>query len=112
MTTFVDGPAHGKTLMLHRAALFLRVVVNAKGDIDGLDQPDDEPKKDELIFLYVITKQPGHMHINARGGRGGFYPIAEYRYVAEQPADADMRTKAKWHTWVEANHSRYQIPEA
>lgn len=111
MTTFHDGPAHGKTLMLHRKPILLRVVIDNAGEIDALDALDDEPKAEESIYLYVIEKDAGMIHINRGRGKGGFYGIADYRFYAEQPADEDMRKRAKWEAWVEANKSKFQPPE-
>ena len=64
MTTFQDGPAKGKILMLKRAARFLRVVVDGSGTVDALDQLDDQPGADEKIYAYEITARPGMMHIH------------------------------------------------
>ena len=99
MTTFQDGPAKGQSLMLSRAVMFLRVVELA-GKFDALDQPDDKPAGGEKIYAYEIASTPRMCHIRASGGRGGFYPIVEYRFIQEQPADADMRTTERWRAWV------------
>lgn len=104
MTTFTDGPAHSKTLMLHRAPFFLRVVMSPD-DIDALDQPEDTPNANELLFAYRLTKLPGHCHIRASKGRGGFFPIAEYALIDPQPTDAQMRDRDQWVAWCEANKS-------
>lgn len=98
MTTFQDGPAKGQRLMLRRAAHYLRVVESG-GKFDALDQPDDQPEAGERLFAYEIVGEPSMCHIRASGGRGGSYPIATYRLVADQPADADMRTTQAWHSW-------------
>lgn len=113
MTTFNNGPARGKLLSLKRAPFFLRVCVgpilddtdhdNAK--IDALDQPHDEPSKHEQLFAYRLTAKPGHIHINARGGKGGFFPLADYTLVDTQPSDAVMRDRKTWVQWCEANQS-------
>lgn len=99
MTTFEDGPAKGKTLMLHRAAMFLRVV-ESKGEIDALDQLTDKANPKEKIYAYKIIGDAGFCHIRASGGRGGFYPIAKYRLYSQQPSDADMRDNEAWTKWV------------
>jgi len=98
MTTFQDGPAKGQHLMLRRCARFLRVV-EANGKWDALDQLHDEPRPEETLYAYEIVGEPGMMHLNAGRGRGGCYPIATYRLVANQPTDADMRTTEAWHAW-------------
>lgn len=101
MTRFKDGPAKGQSLMLKRAVTYLRVV-EVGGKWDALDLPEDEPAQNEKVYAYKITGQPGHCHINIRGGRGGFYPIAEYALCAPQPTDAEMRTRSAWCAWCEA----------
>lgn len=113
MTSFQDGPAAGKTLMLKRAPFFLRVTVgpilddtdasNAK--IDALDQLDDVPTATEQLFCYRLTAKPTSCHIRASKGRGGFFAIGNYVLVDPQPADAQMRDRAAWQAWVEANRS-------
>ena len=101
MTTFQDGPAKGRTLMLKRAPIFLRVVVDARGKWDALDQVDDEPAADEKLYAYQLAENPGHCHINAGRGRGGFYPMARYCLISPQPAESEMRTTLAWIKWVE-----------
>lgn len=102
MTTFQDGPAKGQTLMLKRAARFLRVV-EADGKFDAIDQPDDKPAPNEKLYAYTVVGEVGHCHIRAGRGRGGFYPIATYKLVESQPTDAEMRDIASWHAWCERN---------
>jgi|ERR1051325_882218 hypothetical protein len=103
MTSFEDGPAKGQHLMLKRAARFLRVV-EADGKWDALDQPDDRPRPKEKLYAYEITARPGWCHLNCgrRGGGSGFYPIATYRLVKTQPADAEMRSAEAWSRWCES----------
>lgn len=102
MTTLIDGPAAAKRLMLRRCARFLRVVVNAKGEIDALDQPDDKPAADETIYAYEVVGKPGAVHLNTRGQPGGgFYPIAEYKFITEQPPQAVMMNRREWFDWTE-----------
>lgn len=112
MTNLIDGPAHGKRLMLRRCARFLRVVINSKGEIDALDQPTDTPAKDETIYAYEITEKPGHMHIRCGGkskGASGFYPIADYRYIPEQPSQIIM--ERAWDTWTAERAKANPRPE-
>lgn len=114
MTRFVDGPAQGKTLMLKRAARFLRVTYykGFKGDVfDALDQPEDLPRQVEKLFAYEIVSLSGAAHINCGRGKGsGFYPIAEYRFVTEQPTDEQMRDGTQWHNWCVAHPQRDDLP--
>jgi hypothetical protein len=98
MTTFENGPAAGQTLMLKRCPVFLRVVRNSSGEVDALDQLDDEPAADEAIFAYRTDGTTGTVHIRKKFG-GGFYPIADYRIVENQPSDEIMRSSQKWAEW-------------
>lgn len=100
MTTFEDGPAKDKHLMLHRCARFLRVVECA-GKFDALDQPEDTPAANETLYAYETEGPTGHAHVNMGRGRGGFYPIVSYRFVKDQPSDAEMRTNGAWRAWCE-----------
>lgn len=98
MTTFEDGPAKGQNLALKRSPMFLRVVTDCAGKWDALDQPDDSPRREEMVFVYRLSGEPGWCHIN-RGRRGsGFYPIAIYHYVKPQP-DQGVRELADWIKW-------------
>lgn len=112
MLTFTDGPAAGKTLMLRRAARFLRVtqrrfklgMTDPQSEFDGLDQPEDTPSSDEALYAYHTTKIEGTAHMRFSGkakGASGMYPIAEYRFVDPQPDDATMRDNKKWIAWCE-----------
>ena len=101
MTKFEDGPAKGQTLMLQRAPIFLRVV-ETDGKWDALDQVNDTPKHNEKIFAYLITERPGRCHLYFGGGRGGWYMIARYRVVAEQPTEAVMKSTTDWRAWCES----------
>lgn len=102
MTTFEDGPAIGKTLMLRRAPLFLRVVVNENtGEVDALDQPDDSPRLDEVLYAYVLTEAPHWAHFRAAKGRGGFFNGGKYKLVQPQPSMEKMAGKTLWARWCE-----------
>ncbi len=102
MTTFIDGPAKGQTLMLKRALMFLRVVNEGK-KWDALDQPGDVPELSESLHAYQLTERPLMAHLNMGRGRGGFYPLSSYKLVQVQPTDAVMRDQAKWRQWCEEN---------
>lgn len=111
MTTFQDGPAMGKTLMLHRDCRFLRVVKNQLDEIDALDQPKDKPHPNEELFAYEIVSRPGHMHLNMGRGKGGFYPIAEYKLCPTQPSQKVMRSRGQWSSWCETQGIDNPRPE-
>lgn len=98
MTHFDNGPAAGQTLMLKRAPKFLRVV-EALGVWDALDQLEDKPTPQETIYAYVRMGDPSMCHVN-RGSKGsGWYMVANYRLVPEQPTDAQMRDTSAWQEW-------------
>lgn len=99
MTTFEDGPAKGQCLLLERAPVFLRVVHVRMVHWDALDKTDDRPRDDETIHVYRIASEVGMCHINRRGGGGGFYTCARYRYVESQPSDEQVRDTSKWREW-------------
>lgn len=99
MTSFSDGPAAGQTLLLKRAPRFLRVTFNGS-KWDALDQLADRPEPHEELFAYERSEYRGTCHMRfARGG--GFYCMAEYKLVPEQPTDAEMRSQSKWEKWAE-----------
>lgn len=100
MTRFLDGPAAGKFLPLRRAPVFLRVVTDGK-KWDALDQLDDVPEDNERIFVYLISGPIGRSIVCARGGRGGIYMAASYRFFEQQPGDDILRDNEKWREWTE-----------
>jgi hypothetical protein len=101
MTKFLDGPAKGKTLMLKRAPVFLRVV-EFGGEIDALDQLEDVPQLNEKLTAYTLVARPGVAFVDCTKCRGA-YPIATYHLVKDQPSDAVMRINGNWSNWCEEN---------
>jgi hypothetical protein len=96
MTHFEDGPAKDKTLMLKRSPLYLRVV-EVNGAWDALDQLDDRPRPEEKLYAYERVGKVGMVHINTgRKNHGGLFPMATYRFISDQPDDADMRDSERW----------------
>jgi len=98
MTTFIDGPANGQTLTLKRSPKFLRVT-EQHGKFDALDQLYDEPEAKETLYAYRLTADHGMVHLNFGGGRGGFYAIAEYKFVESQPDDTVLLHRDAWREW-------------
>lgn len=101
MTTFTDGPAAGTVLSLRRAPIFIRAVQNRKGEWDALDQQDDEPKAGETVHIYILKDMATWMHLLIRGkgkAGGGFYAVAEYRYLE---TNDQVRDVAAWRAWVD-----------
>lgn len=102
MTIFLDGPAVLVNLSLARSPVFLRVVQNAAGEFDALDQLDDVAADDEQIVAYRLAGVPSVAFIDytSKGRRyGKQVRMAKYRVVAEQPDDTTMRDTAAWRDW-------------
>jgi hypothetical protein len=90
MVSFELGPATGQ-------------VLGPRGKVDALDQLDDEPDPSEALHAYVCTESRGMVHLNMGRKKGsGFYAMATYRVIAEQPADAEMRDRDRWRAWCRA----------
>lgn len=107
MVSFKDGPAADVVLPLRRAPKLLRVVVSRKGIWDALDQLDDTPNPQEAIHVYRLTARATWMHIRAtKRSASGMYAMADYAFVADPPAEEDLRDNARWRAWCEANHAR------
>lgn len=101
MITFLDGPAKGTTLDLKRAPKYLRVAIDAKGEVDALDQLDDTPRDDETLHAYRMVGQPTRYHV-CRSPRklSGWHNQAEYEMVDEQPQDEVLRDTQRWQQWA------------
>lgn len=103
MIEFLDGPAAGQVLQLRRAPMLLRVVQSRRGAWDALDQLDDEPQATERIYIYrrCVLKPVSKVHVLCSPRKGsGFYWMASYRYLPDQPSDADVRSTAAWQAWA------------
>jgi len=105
MTTFQDGPAQGKTLMLQRCPFFLRVVTK-RGALDALDQVGDTPSPAESIHVYL--RQPGAamnaIHLNTgRKPGGGWFARADYKLSPVQPPEPILRNNADWQAWCQSS---------
>jgi len=89
-----------------RFPLYLRVVVDDKGNVDVLDQLSDTPRDNETIHAYRMLLRAKNMGIAC--GRGGCKPIIDgaYRYIEVQPDDATMMDHARWAEWCHAEHNR------
>src|SRR4051794_35138431 len=102
MTTFTDGPAAGVTLLIRRTPLFLRVVLNAKGKWDAIDQLSDRANYDEAVYAYRKTADEGDgggAFICRGGGAGGYFQFAKYAFIAEQPPEDVLRYNSRWQAW-------------
>lgn len=104
MTTFRGGPLGQFTLLLKRSPDYLRAAADGPKR-DALDLTGDEPAPGETLYAYRRVGQPGDVHLRIRRGWGdpnnvsGWYRVAEYEYVAEQPDQATMRDTAAWRAW-------------
>lgn len=114
MVSFLDGPAAGVVLELHRAPVFLRVVIGHEG-VDALDQLDDEPRAGEDIAVYQRVGNAGSVHLSGRDKNGRRFgrtlATAEYRLHAEQPADEIVRSQVKWRNWCEIEWDRLKAQQ-
>lgn len=99
VTRLLDGPAVGAALMLRRAPIYLRVVVDAAAaKTDALDQLDDEPEPHETVHVYrqvegtraIVCIRPG-----------GCYHGADYVHVPDVDGES-VRDTAAWREWAEA----------
>lgn len=104
MTTFVDGPAKGQTLMLKRSPCCLRVTVKETGDkskpvkYDALDQLEDKPEFGETVYVYELTAIPGVAFIDGAKIHGR-YSIAQYKLMNYQPSYAVLIDNDRWEQW-------------
>jgi hypothetical protein len=107
MIKLIDGPAAGTVLMLKRGPMFLRAVVNSKGQWDALDQPEETVASGEVPHCYVASDQIGMCHIRSgKRGVSGFYAMGNYRLAAKQPSVEVMSDNAKWRAWCDANRDQ------
>lgn len=106
MIRFIDGPAVGHPLLLARAPLYLRVVIDAvEGTVDALDQLTDEASPCEVILAYRRRGKAGSCHVcfsTPRGRRGAWYATGDYEMVPDQPPDEVMRDNESWRQWATA----------
>jgi hypothetical protein len=105
MITLLDGPAADRSLALRRAPVFLRVVEKPRARKDdnrwdALDLLSDVPHSSEKIHVYFRVTYPRWLHMKCSPrSASGYYAIANYRYVVNQPADAVVRDTERWRQW-------------
>ena len=110
MTTFDDGPAKGRTLMLTRTPWMLRVTERVLPESgthiwDALNELKDRPAPDENLYAYILTGHYGHAFVDGQKFRG-CVEICSYHIAPVQPEDAVMRDNVKWALWCAANDPR------
>lgn len=92
--------------MLKRTPFLIRAVFK-NGNVDALDQPDDKAEPEESIAAYMLKNKPGMCHIKSgKKDTSGFWPVATYVPVPEQPSDDIMRDSSKWIAWCETPQHR------
>lgn len=94
MVTLRDGPAKGAVLPLRRAPNWLRVVVGRK--VDALDQIEDAPEPDEVVYVYELVEGTRSVVFVRPGGR---YAMGEYRYLPDVDGEA-LRETDVWRQWT------------
>jgi hypothetical protein len=110
MTSFIDGPCKGQSMLIKRSPLYMRVTMRnhlGKVQIDALDQLNDTPMPSEVCFAYRIAPDEeqmsfGSVHIKCSGSAksaSGFYKVVSYAFVKEQPAQDVMRNNELWRNW-------------
>ena len=103
MIRFLDGPAGGQSLMLQRAPLMLRVVINPRdpdGTWDALDSPDDTPRRGEVIHVYRRVTETSFVHLRVSGPGSGFYLIASYSFWRGHPRSEYLARTVVWRAWA------------
>lgn len=104
MIRFLDGPAGGVLLTLRRAPQYLRVVRDAQGQWDALDQLDDQPAVGETIFAYRMASFDGSAHYCGRDAKGKRFGRTEahaaYRYIDPQPEPLWLCNNTHWQAWA------------
>ena len=114
MMRFSGGPAHGASLSLSRAPLFLRVVIDQAGTVDALDQLEDEPRAGEHIYVYRRDGEATHVHLQmagpgGRGRRCRWELFAQYQIHEHQPSEATLRDQHRWQEWAQTEAARLQV---
>lgn len=104
MIRFLDGPAMGLSLKLARVPHYLRVVVSGGRGWDALDQIGDTPCDDEQIYLYVLARNNGVVHMDFRDTttgkrRGETMQSADYRVHTDPPTDSILRHYKAYEQW-------------
>lgn len=112
MTRFTDGPAAGRSLSLRRSPVFLRVVIDRKGEVDALDQLSDFAGAGEKVYVYVRTGEPEKISaiVCSRGKgrvcRGYNEELVTYRVYSVQPDQAVLTSNVEWAAWAREEYDR------
>src|SRR5947209_15847001 len=96
---FEDGAAEGVTLHAQRAPLFLRAVADRERKWDVLDQLDDEPKREEELYVYERVSVEHRCYRGEDRNKSGWYNI--YQEVAiDSTEKATLRYNERWRQWA------------
>lgn len=109
MTTFTNGPALKAMLLLKRHPIYLRVIRDAKGKFDALDQLNDTPAEGERIIVYRLVSKEGGAFVDwtEKGRRvGGYFPCATYELCEVQPDHATASDTTAWRKWCYEQQAR------
>ena len=110
MLTLNDGPCKG-TFMVKRAPVFLRAVIDGKGETDVLDQVEDMPKKNEKIYVYKRVGLENMCHIKmVKRSESGWYALADYWYMPEVDGE-QFRDNGEWQQWATVQMAYMSIME-
>jgi hypothetical protein len=74
---------------------------------DALDQVDDNPRRDEEVYVYVLMEEPTRYHLLIRGKgkrEGGWYQDGKYKHLPEKPEDHVLRDNERWRRWTLDNY--------
>lgn len=106
----LDGPARGNHFTIGRAPILLRITYSAARLFDVLDQLDDTPRQDEVVWVYRMTGAGGPCFVDysGPGGRrcGECVSSCTYAILPEQPEDGTLRDNQAWRAWCDANQDR------
>ncbi len=102
----LDALMGHKSLSLVRTPYFLRVVKDADGTIDALDQLDDAPKPTEQVYAYVRDGPPQFMILCSRRNGCRRERYVSYKDYMPQPDEATMRDNALWSQWCHEEHEK------
>lgn len=117
MIRFLDGPAMGSRMGLHRVPIFLRVVIyRGSGKIDALDQLSDMPMPGEAIHVYQGV--PGTLFalradwiVCVRGSDGmqrAATGSGDYRHRPEIDGETVRETEA-WRAWCRSQPEAVEV---
>ena len=108
MIEFHDGPAFGQHLLLIRAPLFLRVVVDTARQWAGIENAGDVVQPHHAVFLYQLVDHLGCEYVRRshEEGGNGWFENAIYRLPPKQPDDDTLRINKLFWMWCK------QQPEA